>query len=88
MLKLSIQVESEDWYWVLKLSQKIDIKTQLNNQFKWIEIEENSWIKFANVMNVIEVMNIYNAWNFNCSSKNSWITYMQESSNSEYKSEN
>ncbi len=34
MLKLSIQIKSEDWYWVLKLSQKIDIKTQLDNQFK------------------------------------------------------
>ncbi len=27
MLKSSIWVESEDWYWVLKSSQKIDIKT-------------------------------------------------------------
>ena len=27
MLKSSIQVESEDWYQVLELSQKIDIKT-------------------------------------------------------------
>jgi len=34
MLKLSIQVKSEDWYQVLELSQKIDIKTQLDNQFK------------------------------------------------------
>ncbi len=31
MLKLSIQVESEDWYRVLKLSQKIDIETWLDN---------------------------------------------------------
>ena len=34
MLKLSIQVKSEDWYWVLESSQKIDIKTQLDDQFK------------------------------------------------------
>ncbi len=40
MLKLSIQAESEDWYRVLKLSQKIDIKTQLDNQFN-IEITSN-----------------------------------------------
>ncbi len=33
MLKSSIWVKSEDWYWVLKSSQKIDIKTQLNDQF-------------------------------------------------------
>ncbi len=33
MLKLSIWVESENWYQVLKLSQKIDIETQLNDQF-------------------------------------------------------
>ncbi len=32
MLKSSIQVKSEDWYRVLKLSQKINIKTQFNNQ--------------------------------------------------------
>ena len=33
MLKLSIQVKSEDWYQVLKLSQKIDIETWLDDQF-------------------------------------------------------
>ncbi len=33
MLKSSIQVKSEDWYWVLELSQKIDIETQLDDQF-------------------------------------------------------
>ena len=43
MLKSSIWVESEDWYRVLKLSQKIDIETQLNNQFNatsswWLQI--------------------------------------------------
>ncbi len=31
MLKSSIQVKSEDWYRVLKLSQKIDIETRLND---------------------------------------------------------
>ncbi len=34
MLKLSIQVESEDWYQVLKSSQKIDIKTRLDDHFR------------------------------------------------------
>jgi len=33
MLKSGIQVKSEDWYWVLELSQKIDIETQLDDQF-------------------------------------------------------
>ncbi len=32
MLKPSIQVESEDWTWVLESSQKIDIETQLDDQ--------------------------------------------------------
>ena len=32
MLKSSIRVESEDWYRVLELSQKIDIETRLDNQ--------------------------------------------------------
>ncbi len=32
MLKSSIQVESEDWYRVLESSQKIDIKTRLDDQ--------------------------------------------------------
>ena len=32
MLKSSIRVESEDWYRVLESSQKIYIKTRLNNQ--------------------------------------------------------
>ncbi len=62
--------------------------SQLKYLIKWTEIEENSWVKFANVMNVIEVMNVYHAWNSDCSSKNSWITYVQESSDSEYESEN
>ncbi len=39
-------------------------------------------------MNVIEVMNVYHARNFDRSSKNSWIVYVQESSDSEYESEN
>ena len=62
--------------------------SQLEYLIKWTKIEENSWVKFANVMNVIEVMNVYHAWNFDRSSKNSWITYVQESSDSEYESEN
>ncbi len=32
-LILSTWVKSEDWYWVLESSQKIDIKTQLDDQF-------------------------------------------------------
>ncbi len=62
--------------------------SQLEYLIKWTEIEENSWVKFANVMNVIEVMNVYHARNSDRSSKNSWITYVQESSDSEYESEN
>ncbi len=62
--------------------------SQLEYLIKWTEIEENSWVKFANVMNVIEVMNVYHAWNLDRSNKNSWITYVQESSDSEYESEN
>ncbi len=50
--------------------------SQLKYLIKWTEIEENSWVKFANVMNVIKVMNVYHIWNFNHLSKNSWITYM------------
>ncbi len=61
---------------------------QLEYLIKWTEIEENSWIKFANVMNVIEVMNVYHARNFDRSSKNAWIAYVQESNDSEYESEN
>ncbi len=62
--------------------------SQLKYLIKWTEIEENSWVKFVNVMNIIKVMNVYHAWNFNRSSKNSWIVYVQESSNSEYESKN
>ncbi len=62
--------------------------SQLEYLIKWTEIEENSWVKFANVMNVIKVMNVYHARNFDRSSKNSWIAYVQESSDSEYESEN
>jgi len=62
--------------------------SQLEYLIKWTEIEVNSWVKFANVMNVIEVMNVYHAWNLDRSSKNSWIAYVQESSDSEYESEN
>ena len=36
MLKSSIQVESEDWYQVLELSQKIDIETRFNDQSKHV----------------------------------------------------
>ncbi len=62
--------------------------SQLEYLIKWTEIEENSWVKFANVMNVIEVMNVYHVRNLDRSSKNSWIAYVQESSDSEYESEN
>ncbi len=62
--------------------------SQLEYLIKWTEIEENSWVKFANVMNVIKVMNVYHARNFDRSNKNSWIAYVQESSDSEYESEN
>ncbi len=62
--------------------------SQLKYLIKWTEIEENSWVKFVNVMNVIEVMNVYHVWNLDHLSKNSWITYVQKSSNSEYESEN
>ncbi len=62
--------------------------SQLEYLIKWTEIEENSWVKFANVMNVIEVMNVYHARNLDRSNKNSWIAYVQESNDSEYESEN
>ncbi len=62
--------------------------SQLEYLIKWTEIEENSWVKFADVMNVIEVMNVYHARNPDRPSKNSWIAYVQESSDSEYESEN
>ena len=62
--------------------------SQLEYLIKWTEIEENSWVKFANVMNVIEVMNVYHARNPDLSDKNSWIAYVQESNDSEYESEN
>ncbi len=62
--------------------------SQLEYLIKWTEIEENSWVKFADVVNVIEVMNVYHAWNLDHPSKNSWIAYVQESSDSEYESEN
>ena len=62
--------------------------SQLEYLIKWTEIEENSWVKFANVMNVIEVMNVYHARNLDRLNKNSWIAYVQESNDSEYESEN
>ncbi len=62
--------------------------SQLEYLIKWTGIEENSWVKFANVMNVIEVMNAYHVRNPDRSGKNSWIAYVQESSDSEYESEN
>ncbi len=62
--------------------------SQLEYLIKWTGIEENSWVKFANVMNVIKVMNVYHARNPDRSGKNSWIAYVQESSDSEYESEN
>ncbi len=42
MLKSSIWVKSEDWYQVLELSQKIDIKTQLDDQFSQFKV---SWMR-------------------------------------------
>ncbi len=62
--------------------------SQLEYLIKWTEIEENSWVKFADVMNVIEVMNVYHARNSDRPNKNSWTAYVQESSDSEYESEN
>ncbi len=62
--------------------------SQLEYLIKWTEIEENSWVKFADVMNVIEVMNVYHARNLDRPGKDSWIAYVQESSDSEYESEN
>ena len=40
MLKSSIQVESEGWYWVLESSQKIDIETRLDDQSSYEEVQE------------------------------------------------
>ncbi len=75
--------------WVMNEILNFRVKnSQLEYLIKWTEIEENSWVKFANVMNVIEVMNVYYAQNSDRSSKNSWIAYVQESSDSEYESEN
>ncbi len=62
--------------------------SQLEYLIKWTEIEENSWVKFANVVNVIEAMNAYHARNLDRPNKNSWIAYVQESSDFEYESEN
>jgi len=62
--------------------------SQLEYLIKWTEIEENSWVKFADVMDAIEVMDVYHARNPDRSDKDSWIAYVQESSDSEYESEN
>ncbi len=62
--------------------------SQLEYLIKWTGIEENSWIKFANVMNAIEAMNAYHARNPDRPNKNSWTAYVQGSSDSEYESEN
>jgi len=45
--------------------------SQLEYLIKWTEIEENSWVKFADVVNVIEVMDAYHARNSDRSGKNS-----------------
>jgi len=61
--------------------------SQLEYLIKWTGIEENSWVKFADVMNVTEAMDAYHARNPDRPSKNSWIAYVQGSSDSEYESE-
>jgi len=45
--------------------------SQLEYLIKWTEIEENSWVKFANVMNATEAMNAYHARNPDRPGKNS-----------------
>ncbi len=45
--------------------------SQLEYLIKWTGIEENSWIKFADVMNATEAMNVYHARNSDRPSKNS-----------------
>ncbi len=45
--------------------------SQLEYLIKWTGIEENSWVKFADVMNVIEAMNVYHARNPDRPDKNS-----------------
>jgi len=62
--------------------------SQLEYLIKWTGIEENSWVKFADVMDAIEAMNAYHARNPDRPDKNSWIAYVQGSSDSEYESEN
>ncbi len=85
----SIVFVEEVLSWKMNKILNFQVKnSQLKYLIKWTEIEENSWVKFANVMNVIEVMNVYHARNFDRSSKNSWITYVQESNDSEYESKN
>ncbi len=61
--------------------------SQLEYLIKWTGIEENSWVKFADVMDAIEAMDVYHARNPDRPGKNSWIAYVQGSSDSEYESE-
>jgi len=51
------------------------------------ELEENSWVKFADVMDVTEAMDVYHARNPDRPGKDSWTAYVQGSSDSEYESE-
>ena len=89
LASFSIVFVEEVLSWVMNEILNFRVKnSQLEYLIKWTEIEENSWVKFANVMNVIEVMNVYYAQNSDRSSKNSWIAYVQESSDSKYESEN
>ncbi len=89
LASFSIVFVEEVLSWVMNEILNFRVKnSQLEYLIKWTEIEENSWVKFANVMNVIEVMNVYYAQNSDRSDKNSWIAYVQESSDSEYESEN
>ncbi len=62
--------------------------SQLEYLIKWTGIEENSWVKFADVVNVTEAMDAYHARNPDRPGKDSWIAYVQGSSDSEYESEN
>jgi len=61
--------------------------SQLEYLIKWTGIEENSWVKFADVMDATEAMNAYHARNPDRPGKDSWTAYVQGSSDSEYESE-
>ncbi len=70
MLKSSIQVESEDWYQVLELSQKIDIETQLNDQFK----QSVDWItSYEQFVNWITSCKWFMNWVTSCEQTENWI---------------